>query len=146
MKYKGFCQFISTEKQYFSVLLFYKHVTWRECPGWAEPACTIPFEGQSFILLRKSAAELFSGGGAKPCIICYAGGRSVTLLTCRGVRGCPSNMFCPWLFSFFSDSSSPMVLGPVSCPTQVHYTAVFALRNGKFLKVGGEPPTIPPIL
>ena len=36
----------------------------------------------------------------------------------------------PFVCDVFScNSSSPMVLGPVSCPAKVHGTTVFALRN-----------------
>ena len=34
----------------------------------------------------------------------------------------------------------PMVLGPVSCPAEIQCTTVFALRSGKFSRLGGEPP------
>ena len=33
-----------------------------------------------------------------------------------------------------------MVLGPVSYPAEVHCTTVSALQNGKFSRLGGEPP------
>ena len=38
-----------------------------------------------------------------------------------------------------------MVLGPVNFPSEVHYTTVFALRNGKFSGLGGDSPPIPPL-
>ena len=37
---------------------------------------------------------------------------------------------------FFSTSSSPMVLGPVHCPAEIHCTTVFALRHGHFAWCG----------
>ena len=37
----------------------------------------------------------------------------------------------------------PMVLGLVRCPAKVHFTAVFALRNGKFSGLGGDSPPYP---
>ena len=37
-----------------------------------------------------------------------------------------------------------MVLGPVSYPAEVHSTTVSALQNGKFSRLGGEPPPYPP--
>ena len=33
--------------------------------------------------------------------------------------------------------------GPVSCPANIHFTAVFALRNGKFSNVGATHPHTP---
>ena len=36
-----------------------------------------------------------------------------------------------------------MVLGPVSCPAEIHCTTVFVLRNGKFSKLGGLIPISP---
>ena len=56
-----------------------------------------------------------------------------------GVRGFPANIFCPCHF-LFSNSSSPMVLGPVSCPADVHCTTIFPLRNGKFSRFGMSHP------
>ena len=44
---------------------------------------------------------------------------------------------------FFSHSSSAMVLGPVSYPAETQYTTVFALRNGKFSRLGGDTPLYP---
>ena len=41
---------------------------------------------------------------------------------------------CPFPFS---DNRSRMVLGPVTFPAEVHVATVFALRNGKFSKLGG---------
>ena len=32
---------------------------------------------------------------------------------------------------------TPMVLCPVDCPGEVHYTTIVALRNGKIFKIGG---------
>ena len=49
-------------------------------------------------------------------------------------------------FSVFSSSISlAMVLGPVSCPAEVHCTTVFALQNSKLLRWGGggEPSIVP---
>ena len=39
--------------------------------------------------------------------------------------------------TFFSNSGSPMVLCPVNCLAEVHFTTIFALQNGKMLGVGG---------
>ena len=36
-----------------------------------------------------------------------------------------------------------MVLGPVSCPVEMHCIATFALRNGTLLKLGGDSPPYP---
>ena len=35
-------------------------------------------------------------------------------------------------------------LGPASCPAKVHCTAVYALRNGKFSRLGGNSPPYSP--
>ena len=45
--------------------------------------------------------------------------------------------------AFYSNSRSPKVLGPVSCPAEIHCTTFFALRNGKFSRLGAEPPPYP---
>ena len=50
------------------------------------------------------------------------------------IRPCLANIFCKWLFCSYS--SSPMVLGPVNFPAEVHNTTVFALRNGKCSRLG----------
>ena len=44
---------------------------------------------------------------------------------------------------FFSSSSSPMVLCPVNCPAEVHFTTIFAPRNGKIFEVEGVGMTHP---
>ena len=61
-----------------------------------------------------------------------------------GVKGCPANIFvCDVFYLFFSNSCSPRVLSPVSCPAEVCCTTIFAVRNGKFSRVGDEPPPTP---
>ena len=39
---------------------------------------------------------------------------------------------------FFSNSSSPMVHRPINPPAEVHFTTIFAPRNGKILEVGSK--------
>jgi len=51
----------------------------------------------------------------------------------------PAIIFCD-LFSL-ATLVDQMVLGPVSCPAKIHCTAVFALRNGKFSRLGATRPT-----
>ena len=62
-------------------------------------------------------------------------GRNFNKFLGWGVRGCPAKTFRMWRF-LFSNSSSLLVLDPVSCPAEIHCTAVFALRNGKFSRLG----------
>ena len=50
----------------------------------------------------------------------------------------PCEKFLPVTFLLFGNSSRPMVLGPVSCPAEMHCTTDFVLRNGKTFKVGGR--------
>ena len=46
-------------------------------------------------------------------------------------------LVCNRLF-LCSNGSSPMVLCPVNCPAEVHFTTIFALLNDKiFLRLGG---------
>ena len=59
-------------------------------------------------------------------IMCVDLGRNFTNFF-GGVRG----------YFLFSKSSSPWVLYPVNCPTEVHSTTIFAPRNGKNFQHGG---------
>ena len=53
-----------------------------------------------------------------------------------GIRDCPATI-CVCDVYLFSNSSSPMALGPLRCSVEVHCTTVFALRNSKFSRLGG---------
>ena len=43
-------------------------------------------------------------------------------------------------FCFLVPAVNQMVLGPVICPANVHFTPVFALRNSNFSKWGNDSP------
>ena len=52
--------------------------------------------------------------------------------------GCPKLPYETFLsVTFISNNSSPMVLCPVNWPSKVHFTSIFALRNGKIFEVWG---------
>ena len=61
--------------------------------------------------------------------------RDATSIYLLGVsEAFPAIIFCD-LFSL-ATLVDQMVLGPVSCPAKIHCTAVFALRNGRFSRLG----------
>ena len=67
--------------------------------------------------------------------------RGVTSIYLGGAsKVCPMNFFCDF-FVFIVIVVDQMVLGPVSWSAKLHCTAVFALRNGKFSRLGATRPT-----
>ena len=63
--------------------------------------------------------------------------RDVNSIYFRGVtEDCPAKILYVILF-FLVTVVDQMVLGPVRCTAAVHYTVIFAMRNGKFSELGG---------
>jgi len=60
-----------------------------------------------------------------------------------GSEECPTKIFFDLVF--LVTVVDQMVLGPLTYPAKIHCTAVFALWNGKFLRLGGVGSSSPPV-
>ena len=63
--------------------------------------------------------------------------RGITLMNFGGCQRVPCEIFVSVNILLLSNSSLGTVLGSVNCPAEAHSTTSFALRNGKFSRLGG---------